>query len=1172
MTSNFDFLSNQFPQLYNYAKEAESLTYSAPRASCFYTRFTLEQAVVWLYDNDAYLKPPYENNLGALIHEQTFKDNLKPGLFPKVRLIHKIGNLAAHSSSKITKKDSLRVVEDLFHFLYWLCRYYSGSPLAPLNKGGTKSGGIVFDPTVIPDPKTQQDLSIAQLQELETKLNQASEMRSIAEKRQKQTEEELETLKAEIKKLKQQNETVPDNHNYNEADTRRYTIDVLLKEAGWDIDQPDWKEYPVQGMPNDTGNGYVDYVLWGDDGKPLALVEAKRSSVSPKTGQHQAELYAECLEKQFNQRPVIFYSNGDEHWIWDDYTYPPRPIQGFLKKDELERIIFRRTHRKSLNVVIPSKDIAGRCYQREAIRRITETFDQHKKRKALLVMATGTGKTRVAISLVDLLMRGEWVKRVLFLADRTPLLTQALRNFKSHLPNVTAVDITKNKKDADSANVVLSTYPTMFNCISGNNSSNLQFSPGYFDLVIVDEAHRSIYKKYQALFEYFDSLLVGLTATPRNEIHRDTYGIFDLEAGIPTFAYELKDAIADNYLVPPQGIKVPFKFLRQGINYNQLSEAEREDYEEKFRDEETGEIPDQVNAAAINKWLFNGNTIDQALELLMEKGLKVEGGDRLGKTIIFARNHSHAEFIVERFDQNYPHYKGKFAQVIDSHNSYAQSLLDDFSESNKEPTIAVSVDMLDTGVDVPEVVNLVFFKPVYSRVKFNQMIGRGTRLCPELFGVEQDKDNFLIFDLCSNFDYFSQDIKESDPKPPESLTAQIFNARLRLNDAITESNKPEYDQLRDSLLDKLHHHVATMEKGNFNVRRHLQTVEYFSDRTNWNNLNQLPSSSSALGSPSRPPYQGGGQSRIETPLNSPLTQGGLGGIQTLASLPNGLPKENEGSKRFDLLCLKIQLAILKKSRDFIQLRDKVRDLLDRLEEKQTIPMVKQQLPLIEDVREETWWSDVTPSQVESLRVSLRDLIKFIDKKEQNIIVYTNFEDELGEVVEVDVPSQQTGFSREQYHKKVKTYIKNNEDHITIAKLKRNVPLTEADLTALEEMLFTAEEIGGRDRFFEMYGQDISLKLFIRKIVGLDRNAAKEAFSKYLQVTNFSANQIRFVETIIDYLTQNGVMDPGLLYEAPFTDLHYEGLDGVFNEDDADLIITTVRSFNETVDDQLNSVA
>ncbi len=1001
------------------------------------------------------------------------------------------------------------------------------------------------------------------------------------------SEEELKNLKAEITKLKQQNETAPDTQNYKEADTRGYYIDVLLKEAGWNIDKPDWKEYPVEGMPNEKGQGSVDYVLWGDDGKPLALVEAKRCSVSPTKGKHQAELYANCLEKKFNQRPVIFYSNGQKHWIWDDHTYPPRQIQGFLKKDELERIIFRRSHRQSLDLVTPSKEIAGRCYQREAIRRITETFGQQKRRKALLVMATGTGKTRVAISLVDLLMRGEWVKRVLFLADRTSLVNQALRNFKTHLPNVTPVDLTKNKKDADSANVLLSTYPTMFNCISKNNKEKLQFSPGYFDLVIVDEAHRSIYKKYGALFQYFDSLLVGLTATPRDEVHRDTYRIFDLEAGVPTFAYELENAIADKYLVPPQGIKVPFKFLRLGIKYNQLSPAEREEYEEKFRDEETGEFPNKINAAAINKWLFNTNTVDRALELLMEKGLKIEGGDRLGKTIIFACNHSHAEFIVQQFDKNYPHYKGKFAQVIDSHNSYAQNLLDDFSELNKEPTIAVSVDMLDTGVDVPEVVNLVFFKPVYSRVKFNQMIGRGTRLCPELFGVEENKKEFFIFDLCSNFDYFSQELKESDPKPPASLTAQIFKTRLQLNDAIIQNNNPEYNKLRESLLDKLHQHVATMEQDNFLVRPHLKTVKHFSDRTNWNNLNQSPSSE-PLNPPPVPLDKGEARGcfAVVASGNPPpvpldkgeargcfavVASGGLEGIETLASLPNGLPAEDPLAKRFDLLCLKIQLAILKKSPDFIQLRDKVRDLLDRLEEKQTIPIVKQQLPLMEEVREETWWSNVTLSAIESLRINLRDLIKFIDKKEQNI-VYTNFEDELGEIVEVDVPIQQTGFSPDQYRKKVEAYIKNNEDHVAIAKLKRNIPLTETDLISLEEMLFTAEEIEGRDNFFEVYGKDISLKLFIRKIVGLDRNAAKEAFSKYLQGTNFTANQIRFVERIVDYLTQNGIMNPGLLYEPPFTHFHYEGLDGLFNDADADLIIATVRSFNETVGDPFKVVA
>ena len=634
--------------------------------------------------------------------------------------------------------------------------FYLENETALLIKGGMK-GGIVFDPKLIPNPQNQQDKSQAELQQLETKLSQTEQMRSIAEKRQQQTESELESLKQEIANLKKQNEAVEDIHDYKEADTRKYLIDVLLKEVGWNIDGQDWTEYEVSGMPNNKGVGFVDYVLWGDDGKPLALIEAKRTSVSPTKGKQQAKLYADCLEKEFDRRPVIFYSNGYNHWIWDDCTYPPREIEGFLKKDELERIIFRRTNRKSLDLVSPNQDIAGRTYQLEALKRIGETFDPKNGRKALLVMATGTGKTRTAIALVDILMRANWVKRVLFLADRNSLVRQAFRNFKSHLPTVTHVNLIEDKKrsakdkNISSANVVLSTYPTMFNQIGKvDGSGKVLFSPGYFDLVIVDEAHRGIYRKYQALFEYFDSLLVGLTATPRSEVHRDTYRIFDLEAGVPTFAYELGDAIADGYLVPSQGIEVPFRFLRQGIRFDQLSPGEQEEYEERFRDEETGEVPNEVNAAAINRWLFNKDTVDQALRLLMEKGIKTEGGDRLGKTIIFARNHPHAEFIVERFDINYPHYKGKFAQVIDSHNNYAQSLLDEFSEVQKEPTIAVSVDMLDTGVDVPEIVNLVFFKPVYSRVKFNQMIGRGTRLCPDLFGVGQHKDKFYIFDLCSN--------------------------------------------------------------------------------------------------------------------------------------------------------------------------------------------------------------------------------------------------------------------------------------------------------------------------------------------------------------------------------------------------------------------------------------
>jgi type I restriction enzyme R subunit len=600
---------------------------------------------------------------------------------------------------------------------------------------------------------------------------------------------------------------------------------------------------------------------------------------------------------------------------------------------------------------------------------------------------------------------------------------------------------------------------------------------------------------------------------------------------VPSFAYELDDAVLDGYLVPSRGVNVPFKFLRTGVRYADLSPEEQEEYEEKFRDEDTGAIPDQVNAAALNQWLFNISTVDQALELLMQRGLKVDGGDCLGKTIIFARNHNHAEFIVQRFDANYPHYKGKFAQVIDSHNSYAQNLLDDFSEVNKEPTIAVSVDMLDTGVDVPEVVNLVFFKPVYSQVKFNQMIGRGTRLCPDLFGIGDDKQEFLVFDLCGNFDFFNQQIPEAFSKLPETLTTRLVKARIELTQLMEgEINDPDQAELRNTLLDDLHQHVATMERENFLVRRHLHTVEEFSNRERWEQFSE---------------------NDVETISES------------LASLPNGLPTENRLAKEFDLLCLKLQLSILKRTNDFIRLRDQVRDLLSQLEEKKDIPMVRDQLSLIQEVQAEDWWTDVTPWMIDYVRIHLRDLIKFIDRQAQSI-VYTDFEDELGEVQEVDVPAHNTGFSPYQYRKKVEAYIRNHENHMAIAKLKRNVPLTQTDLESIEEMLFGASEIESRERFEAVFGKNLSLKLFIRKLVGLDRNAAKLAFAQYLEGGNFSANQIRFVETIIDHLTQNGVMDPGLLYEPPFTDLHHQGLDGVFEDDDANQIVLLVDSFNETV--------
>jgi type I restriction enzyme R subunit len=1151
MASNFDFLRPAFPQLHTHAVQAERLIFTAPRASCFYTRFALEQLVHWLYANDPYLKLPYANNLAALVHEQTFKDNLKPGLFPKIRTIQKMGNRAVHDGIHVTQKDALHLVQELFHITYWLVRFYGPN--------GKQLPELTFQKASIPRPaQADPDLSRQQLQVLAEQLSQADEMRRLAEAKQQQTEAELAAAKAERDALLAQNAAVADRHDYNEADTRHYLIDLLLKEAGWDASAPNATEVEVQGMPiqkaGDTGRGFVDYVLWGDDGKPLALVEAKRTHKSPDSGQHQAKLYADCLEQRYGQRPVIFYSNGYETYLWDDSNYGPRPVLGFLKQAELERLIFRRTHRKRLSVTQINEEIAGkgRPYQKEAIRRITETFEEELARKSLLVMATGTGKTRTAIALVDLMKRANWAQRVLFLADRTALLTQAYRAFQSHLPTVTPIDLTRNKS-VEGANVILSTYKTMLNAINRMGDDERLLGVGHFDLVIVDEAHRSIYKKYGEIFDYFDALLVGLTATPRSEVDRDTYQIFELQQGVPTFAYELNDAVQDGHLVPPKGVAVPFKFLRTGVKYSDLSTDEKLEYEEKFRDEDTGEWPAEINAAALNQWLFNIDTVDQALELLMARGLKVNSGDRLGKTIIFARNHEHAKFIRDRFNVNYPHYKGHFAKIIDSHDNYAQSLLDDFGEVNKEPLIAISVDMLDTGVDVPEVVNLVFFKPVFSRVKFNQMIGRGTRLCPDLFGLGQDKTEFLVFDLCGNFDYFEQDIDETEQKQPETLTTRLVKHRLELvtrlapiqtqttaQDATPKAEEtpgpyntgtaPAAD-LYKGLLNSLHEHVATMPRDNFVVRRRLQQVETFSERERWNHLNEDDAATIA---------------------------------DSLASLPNGLSNQDPLAKEFDLLCLKLQLAILKTASSYERLRDRVRDSLSQLETKPDVPMIKAQLAFIQAAQAEPWWTDVTLPMVEEIRVRIRDLVKFIDRK-QRATVITDFADELGEVQDVDVPTHQTGFSPYQYRRKVEAYIRDHEDHITIAKLKRNVPLTEADLTALEAMLFRAEAIDNRQRFEEVFGTAKSLKRLIREIVGCDRAAAKQAFARYLEGTTMSANQIRFVENIIDFLTQNGLMDPGLLYEPPFTDGHPEGLDGVFSDDEADNIVSIVRSFNASVD-------
>ncbi|MBP0002788.1 MAG: DEAD/DEAH box helicase family protein [Cyanobacteria bacterium SBC] len=1145
-SSNFDFLRQPFPELHTAAVRAEHNAKTDPRAACFHARFTLEQAVNWLYDNEPYLQLPASENLGALIHEQTFRENLNPPqLFQKVRLVHKLGNQAAHNPGDIPPKTAIVVLQELHHFLYWLARYYSPN--------GKNLGKQPFNPNLLPETTTQTPQTLAQLQTLETELQAETERRRQAERQRLADKEtyqaELQQLQTQIEALKTANKREPDSHDYShtldEAETRRLYIDVLLREAGQDPDAPHCREYPVTGMPkstNPSGRGSVDYVLWDDNGLPLAVVEAKRTSKSAQAGKTQARLYADCLEAETGQRPIIFYTNGLETHIWDDrggsqgQGYPPRPIQGFLRKDELKRLIERRHNHKPLFNCCADSDIAGRPYQQEAIRRVCNVLAANR-RSALLVMATGTGKTRTAIALVDLLVRANWVKRVLFLADRTALLTQAKRAFNRHLQHATLANLSDGD-DPEAKDIVLATYPTMFNRIDKTDrDGDRPFGAGYFDLVIVDEAHRSVYRKYKFLFEYFDSLLLGLTATPRSEIDRNTFEIFDLQEDeeghyAPTFAYELGDAVDDGYLVPPRTLDVPFKFLQDGIRYDDLSDEERDEYEERLADPETGEIPDLVEAKALNRWLFNDDTTDRAIQLLMERGVKVDGGDRLGKTIVFARNHRHAEHITERFNRNYPEYGGTFAQVIDSHDSKAQSLLDDFSRADKQPIIAISVDMLDTGVDVPEVSNLVFFKPVYSRVKYNQMVGRGTRLCPDLFAPGVHKREFLIFDLYGNAEFFQQEIPQTHTKPQPSLTTRLLRERLNLSQRLPSDNP-----LRRQVLDELHQHVRHIDPDNVLARSHREAIDPFRSRARWDKLSPED---------------------LETLADRLLT------------LPSSQPPESRLMKDFDLLCCQLQLAIAQgetETRGFMNLRDRLRSILDGLTDKANINQVREQLDRIEDAREESWWINVTPAMLEALRRHLRDLVRFVDRDRQNL-VYTNFSDDVGEIEEVETPLQPTGYSLDQYKRKVMAFVRDRENHVAIAKLKRNLPLTESDLDALDSLLSSPEAmmaIESREQFETLYKPEKNLKWFIREIVGLDRQAARAAFEQYLDGSRFNANQIKFVETVIEWLTQNGAIDPGQLYEPPFSNFAADGVDGLFGEAGADELFSIVESINGSID-------
>lgn len=1112
--SNFAFLQAEWGLVFEAAQKAEHHAHADARSSCFYARRALELAVSWLYTHDKALKLPYQDTLSALIHEPTFRAVVGDALFTKARLVKDLGNLAVHSTKKVACSDALAATRELFHFCFWLARTYgrSGRP-GPGLAFKTELLSKLADSTGTAQSAEHLKKLGEQLREKDTKLSEVLASHAVLDA-------ELQKLRDEVAAAKKANSAVPDTHDYSEAETRKAYIDLLLREAGWQLNPTKNFEVEVADMPNNEGKGFVDYVLWGDDGKPLMLVEAKRTTKSPMAGQQQAKLYADCLEKQYGQRPVICYSNGYEHWMWDDLAYPSRAVQGFYKKDELMLLMQRRSSRKNLAEETINGAIVERYYQTRAVRRVGATFEADHQRKALLVMATGSGKTRTVIALVDMLMRSNWAKRVLFLADRVALVNQAVNAFKTHLPDSAPVNLVTDK--ATDGRVFVSTYPTMMGLIDDTFDGQRRFGVGHFDLIVIDEAHRSVYQKYGAIFRYFDSLLVGLTATPKDEVDTNTYGLFQLETGVPTDAYDLDQAVADGHLVPPVAISVPLKFQREGIKYAELSEEEKTQWDELEWNED-GTAPDEVSAEELNKWLFNIDTVDKVLEVLMTRGQRVAGGDRLGKTIIFAKNNQHAEFIEQRFNVHYPEYKGHFARTVTYKTDYAQSVLDDFSKKEKMPHIAVSVDMLDTGIDVPEVVNLVFFKIVRSKTKFWQMLGRGTRLCKDLFGPGEDKKNFFVFDFCQNLEFFSQNPAGGDGATAESLTTRLFNGRLEL---IAELDKraqlggitsesltgpygghPTLAEMRAATADTLQERVAQMNVDNFVVRPHRQVVEQYSKLTAWQTL-----------------------SVDDRDVLS----------HRVASLPSQLGDDDEEAKRFDMLVLRAQLSILQARPDFMGLRQKIQAIALNLEDEMAIPAIKAEATLIHAVASDEWWQDVTVPMLETVRRRLRALVKLLPKGQKKI-VYTDFEDEVGEGAVIDLPQVTSGLNMAKFKEKARVFLKEHESHLALQRLRRNQPLTPMDLDELEKMLVLAG--GTQPLMVEV--KSLGLGLFVRNLVGMDREAAMQAFSELLQGSNLNPDQIEFIELVVQELTQNGVVPPERLFEPPFTDINSQGPTAVF---------------------------
>ena len=1079
--TNFLFLTTK-PEYALFAPaciEAEKIYTSAPAMCAVGCRKALELAVKWVYAADKTMKMPYKDNLQSLIHEPSFRFAVDYNTWGKLPFIIKLGNLAVHTERSVQPNDALASLRGLFEFVQWIDYCY-----------GSDYEERSFDESLIPTERVVVDTK--KIKEQESLLD---EKEAQIEALRKQIEQMAAQYTAEKEKHQQERSFQPED--LSEFKTRKIYIDVDLKLMGWKFTGTDadvQEEYPVEGMAGVVGQmGYCDYVLFGKDGLPLAVIEAKRTSKDPNNGRKQAVLYADCLERKFGRRPMMFTTNGFETYFWDDQSSPQRKVSGMFSKDDLQKLMNRRAERLDLMSISIDDKITDRYYQKEAIRAVCGQIEQGF-RKDLLVMATGTGKTRTALSVSDVLSCGKWVTNILFLADRTALVKQAKDDFKNYLPDMSLCNLCSNKDDRN-ARIVFSTYPTILNALDDTKSKDGRqlFTPAHFDLIIIDESHRSIFKKYRAIFEYFDAVMIGLTATPKTDVDRNTYDFFEMEHGVPTYAYDYETAVyQDHVLVPYYNYEVKTQFLEEGITYDELSDVDRERYEEDFI--EDGVLPEVIPSEKLNKFVFNEITVDIVLQDLMERGVKVAGGDRLGKTIIFAQNKRHAEFILERFNKLYPQYNGKFAQRVICDDSYAQTIIDDFKQPEKEPHIAVSVDMMDTGIDVPECVNLVFFKKVRSKAKFWQMIGRGTRLCKGLACVDQvdgtytDKRRFLIFDYCGNFEFFREHKEGYEARETKTLSENIFGKQIKIAMALQESTfaGEDYQVWRNEIVETCYKQVMSLNPELISVKLRMQYVEKYKKRDAFLSLSE------------------GDKGELLTQI-APLVQS---------------EETDEFAKRFDNFMYGLILAHIEQMPAFKYAKKQLCDTASLLERKANIPQIKHKLSLLQEIHTDAFWDANDILLFERVRRELRDLIRLLDEgnstQRQIVTKLTDPIIDSQEGVQLDV-----AYDFEDYRAKVNRYVNEHGDTLAIYKLTHNIPLAMGDYQELERVL--TSELGSKEDYQREFG-NTPFGLLIRKIAKLDHEAAMQAFSAFINDQSLSQNQIAFVYKVIHHIEVNGYMD------------------------------------------------